>query len=144
MVTLVDVPKDNIIIVIDPTNPSLGIYTNGNIKMFNSTKKDGLKYEPRKISEFFTSNGYDEVTEFLEDYANSFQWASISKKSIEEKYGLEAQNQALKDIREWENNKQKTNSEIKKTKFVEQIKVKDLAAIQQQIKMNDEYESKER
>ena len=40
MVTLIDIPEKDIILVADPTNPSIGLYKNGKIKMFNSDKEE--------------------------------------------------------------------------------------------------------
>lgn len=45
-ITLVDIPEDNIILAIDPTNPALGIYRNGKIYMFNGPN---VKYDNKAL-----------------------------------------------------------------------------------------------
>lgn len=50
VVTLVDLQKDNITLVLDPTNPGIGIYKNGKITMFNSDKENGIKFIPKEYS----------------------------------------------------------------------------------------------
>ena len=54
-VTLVDIPEDNIILVVDTTNPSIGIYKDGSIKMFNPGGENFI--ESREFGDaFFNAN----------------------------------------------------------------------------------------
>ena len=95
MITLVDVKSDNLIVVLDPTNPGIGIYQNGKIEMLNSVKGNELNFDTRKFTTFITSNGYKDGAESVIDFADSYQESKLSPEQIEENYGLDAQYQAL-------------------------------------------------
>lgn len=85
-VVLMDIPNENITLVVDPTNPSIGIFRDGKIYMFSvddgkllsvkylSTSMDGIlsifDYNKRRIQSFFDSN--------------------ISVEELKQKYGVEA------------------------------------------------------
>lgn len=94
MVTLVDLNDKNVTLVIDPTNAGIGVLKNGKIEMFNSTN------EKFKIVSLFNymSNGYKENFE-LELYKLDSFTNLDSIEELNEKYGLDAQNQALKKVR---------------------------------------------
>ena len=51
MVTLVDVPSDELTVVLDPTNPGIGIYKDGKIIMFNRKEKKFQNIHPKKLME---------------------------------------------------------------------------------------------
>lgn len=125
MITLVDVKSDNLIVVLDPTNPGIGIYQNGKIEMLNSVKGNGLNFDTRKFTTFITSNGYKDGAESVIDFADSYQESKLSPKQIEEKYGLDAQNQALKEVRKIEEAKVNKNLSDKES-FKESLKVANL------------------
>jgi hypothetical protein len=100
-VTLVDIPEYNLTVVLDPTNPGIGIYQDGQIKMFNSGKEDGLKFEAKEWSNVaFFQGGIHGIVNTAQDYINSYQKSTLSLEEIEEKFGIEAQNKALKEVRE--------------------------------------------
>lgn len=125
MITLVDVKSDNLIVVLDPTNPGIGIYQNGKIEMLNSVKGNELNFDTRKFTTFITSNGYKDGAESVIDFADSYQESKLSPKQIEEKYGLDAQNQALKEVRKIEEAKANKNLSDKES-FKESLKVANL------------------
>lgn len=100
MLTLVDVPEDNLTIVLDPTNPGIGIYINGKIIMLNSGEENGLEFEAKEYSNaIFTHGGIDGILTVASDYMRSFQKANLTFAEIQSKYGLEAQNKALIEVR---------------------------------------------
>ena len=100
MVTLIDIPEDNIILVADPTNGMLGIYKDGEITMFNSAKENGVKIYPRKTNEaFLITGGIEGPIEVLADYIKSYEEPKLSYEELEKKYGVEAQNRALNQVR---------------------------------------------
>ena len=100
MLTLVDVPEDNLTIVLDPTNPGIGIYINGKIIMLNSGEEHGLEFEAKEYSNaIFTCGGIDGILTVASDYMRSFQKANLTFAEIQSKYGLEAQNKALIEVR---------------------------------------------
>lgn len=100
MVTLVDVPEDNLTLVLDPTNPGIGIYVNGKITMLNSAKENGLEYESKEyMTAIFSRGGMDGILDVASEYMKSFQKPNLSFEEIQTKYGLEAQNLALQEVR---------------------------------------------
>ena len=121
MVTFVDSPEDNLTLVLDPTNPGIGIYTEGKIVMLNSDKENGLNFETKAYMDaVFTKGGIEGVTEEIEDYLKSFRNPNLTKEEIVEKYGIEAQNQALEDLKSKSIINNTTSS---KDKFKQSLKV---------------------
>ncbi|MBR3613641.1 MAG: hypothetical protein IKL55_00480 [Clostridia bacterium] len=101
MITLVDVPEDNLTVVLDPTNPGIGIYLNGKIIMLNSTKENGLDFEAKEyVTAIFSRGGLDGIIGVASDYMKSFQKPKLTFDEIEQKYGLNAQNLAIQEVRE--------------------------------------------
>lgn len=143
MITLVDVKSDNLIVVLDPTNPGIGIYQNGKIEMLNSVKGNELNFDTRKFTTFITSNGYKDGAESVIDFADSYQESKLSPKQIEEKYGLDAQNQALKEVRKIEEAKANKNLSDKES-FKESLKVANLDKTEINQKANVEEKDIER
>lgn len=116
LVTLVDITEDNLILVLDPTNPGIGIYKDGEITMLNSDKENGLTFEAKEyISSFMTKGGLENITDVIKDYVKSFEKSNLTNQEIEEKYGLEAQNRSLNYIR----------TKGKRVEFIESMKVND-------------------
>ena len=122
MITLVDIKSDNLIMVLDPTNPGIGIYQNGKIEMLNSVKGNEIDFDNRNLSTFIGSDGYVRAFGVIADWVNSYKKCNLSKEQIEEKYGLEAQNKALEEVRKI----QKMNDISKKNQFKEELAVKRL------------------
>ena len=143
MITLVDVKSDNLIVVLDPTNPGIGIYQNGKIEMLNSVKGNELNFDTRKFTTFITSNGYKDGAESVIDFADSYQESKLSHEQIEEKYGLDAQNQALKEVRKIEEAKANKNLSDKES-FKESLKVANLDKTEINQKANVEEKDIER
>lgn len=143
MITLVDVKSDNLIVVLDHTNPGIGIYQNGKIEMLNSVKGNELNFDTRKFTTFITSNGYKDGAESVIDFADSYQESKLSPKQIEEKYGLDAQNQALKEVRKIEEAKANKNLSDKES-FKESLKVANLDKTEVNQKANVEEKDIER
>ncbi len=48
MITMVDIVKYNITLVLDPTNPGIGIYKDGKITMLNSDKANDREYKAKE------------------------------------------------------------------------------------------------
>jgi hypothetical protein len=112
MVTLVDIPKDNITLVIDPTNPALGMYVDGKIIIFNTLGEkgiettDSLSYDPKEFSTaFLTRYGYGTLVGTAIDYSMSYKSPNLPIEELCDKYGVEAQNEALKIVRELDSSK---------------------------------------
>lgn len=96
MVTAVDIPDKEITLIIDSTNPSLGVYQNGKIMMFWSEKGHGIDMANMGTSMYAGTLGMLDVTE---EIAKSFLNAEYSKEELEGIYGVDAQNLALEQVR---------------------------------------------
>ena len=116
MVTLIDIPEKDIILVVDPTNPSIGLYKNGKIKMFNSDK-EYVTNEGSTIL-FKGYEGLETVEDFIDSFIND-----ESYEKLKEKYGLEQQNEALEYVRNLENKGQKYKKSLK-VDYVPKVEVK--------------------
>ncbi len=85
-------------LIIDPTNPSIGICYNGNIEIINSNTKDGYTLD-------YTLQG-DKVLNGLQSYdnafdigKNAFKMSSKEFEKIKNEYSIENQNKALEYTR---------------------------------------------
>lgn len=133
LVTLVDSPEDNLILVLDPTNPGIGIYKDGKITMLNSDKKNGISLQPRRyVSSFMTKGGLENISDVVKDYVQSFEKSNLTFDQIEEKYGLEAQNKSLNYIRQAN----------EKDEFVNSLKVENQQENAEKNNITNEYENK--
>ena len=99
-VTLANLPGQNTILVIDPTNPSIGIYKDGKIKLFNSSEKNGMTFDPKELATAIY-NGFDGAINSV-DYIASFEETSSSLDELAKEYGYDEQQKALKEVREKE------------------------------------------
>lgn len=99
MVTLVDIPNEKLTLVLDPTNPGIGVYKNGKIVMLNSNSENEKKYSAKEFGTVILVNGIDSAKSVAEGYINSFQSTELTMEQIQKKYGIEAQNEALLQVR---------------------------------------------
>lgn len=90
LVTLVDVPNKNITLAIDSTNAGIGVMKNGKLIMFNNLEGNyDIKYYANLL--MFGLDDYIKLaTDQIESYINFY-----SIESLEEEYGVDAQNKAL-------------------------------------------------
>ena len=99
VVVLVDIPEDNLTVVLDPTNPGIGVFKNGKIVMLNCTENNMSNISTRLSTTLVKrNNGIENIPDLINDYAKSFEKSKLSPEEIQEKYGLEAQNNALTRI----------------------------------------------
>ena len=135
MVTLVDVPERNVTLVMDPTNPGIGVYINGKIVMLNpkGTEVSG-KYAKMSVKEWTTSvisrGGMDGINDTLKDMIKSYLHSDNLDEVVDgliDEFGLEAQNDALQFVRQKKEEKSIQDSVSKymeqKGTFDESIKV---------------------
>ena len=92
MVTAITLKEDNVILIVDATNPSIGILNNGKIYML-SKAIDGLD-----IKEFGnTILGYEGYLEYqkkiYKSYINKFEYEKLN-----DKYGIDRQNEVLNNV----------------------------------------------
>lgn len=94
-VVLIDIKKDNLTLIIDPTSTLIGIFQDGKIHILNvrETEQDRMQ-ERRPWADLFWR---DDISTFdiPKEYIKSFLPAKLSQSEIEEKYGIKAQNEAL-------------------------------------------------
>ena len=136
MVTLVDIPERNVTLVMDPTNPGIGVYINGKIVMLNPKGTEvSDKYAKMSVKEWTTSvisrGGMDGINDTLKDMIKSYLHSDNLDEVVDgliDEFGLEAQNDALQFVRQKKEEKsiQDSVSEYMKQKetFDESIKVK--------------------
>lgn len=115
-IVAMDSTEDNITLLIDPTNLSLGIYKDGKIQMFNERQADKAIYD-RKIIGEICDRGTEKIIQYPLDYIKSFKEPDLSMEELEEKYGVEAQNRMLEEIEREENKEKEQN------KFKEELKI---------------------
>lgn len=100
-IVALEVKEDNATIMLDPTNPGIGIYKDGEIVMFNS---EGYKEEDKINFErtYFMPIMYEGLDGLKVPFEilNTFREPNLSMEELKQKYGLEAQNKALENVRE--------------------------------------------
>ena len=85
-------------IVFCPTNPSVGVFINGKIHMFNSIGDNPYTYEYKPLGAIIL-NGSEGIKEIPTNFISSMGIYTGSKmKYYESKYGVEAQNRALQEV----------------------------------------------
>lgn len=97
LVTAIDLPHENLTLIIDSTNPSIGVFKNGNIHMFWSNDGKGIEFRPMGHS---IRNGTNGMIDSWFEYVNTFKSTDESVEELEEKWGIDAQNKALEETRQ--------------------------------------------
>ncbi len=97
VMTAVDIKSDNVTLLVDPTNLSLGIYKDGKMYMFNERQPSEAVYD-RKFGTELIFKGTKAITQYPADYIKSFLEPKLSIEELEKKYGLQAQNKMLEQI----------------------------------------------
>lgn len=117
-IVILDSIEENATLILDPTNPGIGVIKNGKITMFNSVGDDKLTLNVTPVMDYIA--GDDRLglrVKLLETYKKT----ELTLEQLQEKYSVEAQNKALESVRE----KEKTFKDTIKiqTKTGENIKV---------------------
>ena len=120
LVTIVDIKKYNITLVLDPTNPGIGIYRDGKITMLNSDKVNDREYKAKE----YINTTFDgaRMEDTIKDYISTYKTPNISDDEIEKLFGIEAQNKALAEVRAMDIETTMEN-ENKENDFLESIKI---------------------
>ncbi len=92
MVSCITLKDEDTILIVDPTNPSIGVLQNGKIQML-SQAKDGLSIKDIGM----TILGIDGYMDYQKKILESFT-TNDNLDDLNEKYGIDAQNNALSDI----------------------------------------------
>lgn len=98
VVTAIDLPNENMTLILDPTNPSIGVFKNGKIHMFSTN--DGTGLSPRPISNIIFKG--DSVVDVSSDIVQTFLPTDKSIEELKEIYGPKALNDVLKEVEEIE------------------------------------------
>ena len=93
-VVMMDVPNETYNLIVDPTNPSIGIFKNGQIYTFSTD--DGKGVSNPYYSQFF--DGYASEYDYQNKVKNSYQ--DLDMDLLRSKWGIEAENIALNEARE--------------------------------------------
>ncbi len=103
VVVAVDVKEDNITLIIDPTACAIGVFKDGKIIMLNSLETEnpyGMYRTPLKDLAYRGVGALQIPKEYIKSFLNP----SMSIEEINEKYGVEAQKEALESARKKEEN----------------------------------------
>jgi hypothetical protein len=118
MVTAVDIPNENITLILDTTNPGIGVFKNGKIHMFYT--KDGSGIEYKMLGQLF--QGLQGTIDMGIDTIESFIPTKYSLEELENLYGTDAQNKALEELSEMEKTEEKED-------FIPKVSVNEKLAI---------------
>ncbi len=93
MVSCIKLKDADVLLIVDPTNPSIGVLKNGKVHMLSNVVTNGIKIKPigNIIFGKDASNNYTE--KIFESYLTN---GDIDV--LKEKYGLDAQNEVLDEI----------------------------------------------
>ena len=83
-------------LVVDPTNPAIGVINNGKIYMFTSKNDECLKY--KFISQFAITNSDPFKIEAKFIKSNIFSLSDEELEQLEQEWGIAAQNESLERI----------------------------------------------
>lgn len=119
-VVAVDLKEENLTLIIDPTNICLGVFKNGEITIFNSLDEQNSYDMDRTPLDEISYRGL-EAMEVPYEYVKSFLNPFSSIEMLEEKFGIEAQNNALESAEIKEQNYIYEMS--KEEKFKDRLKV---------------------
>ena len=83
--------KYNCYLVIDPTNPSIGVLEDGKIRMLNYDTTEFIEYRPTGQYFFYAGDNYIRANKALYE---SYKY-DVDYDALKEEYGLDAQNKIL-------------------------------------------------
>lgn len=92
-VTMINIPGEDYSLILDPTNSGIGVISNGKIDMFNS---DNENYYVTELSNALLM-GYDIIFSTELNELKSY-FTKHSLEELNELYGLDAQNEAIKKL----------------------------------------------
>ena len=93
MVSCVKLKEDDVLLIVDPTNPSIGVLKNGEITMLSNQMMKGIKIKP--VGNLML--GSDHRKEYLKKLTESLFTAGDIN-TLKEKYGITSQNETLEEI----------------------------------------------
>ena len=93
MVSCIKLKEDDVLLIVDPTNPSIGVLKNGEIMMLSNQVMKGIKIKP--VGNLML--GSDNRKEYLKKLTESLFTAGDIN-TLKEKYGITSQNETLEEI----------------------------------------------
>ena len=93
MVSCIKLKEDDVLLIVDPTNPSIGVLKNGEITMLSNQMMKGIKIKP--VGNLML--GSDNRKEYLKKLTESLFTAGDIN-TLKEKYGITSQNDTLEEI----------------------------------------------
>ena len=93
MVSCIKLKEDDVLLIVDPTNPSIGVLKNGEITMLSNQMMKGIKIKP--VGNLML--GSDNRKEYLKKLIESLFTAGDIN-TLKEKYGITSQNETLEEI----------------------------------------------
>lgn len=93
-VVIMDIPGEDYNLIVDPTNPSIGVFKEGKIYLFSTN--DGMGLSSPYLSQLF--NGFETEWDYQTRLRNSYQ--SLNLDELNTKWGIDAENIALNEARE--------------------------------------------
>lgn len=96
-IVVLDSIEENATLILDPTNPGIGIIKNGKITMFNSIGDNKLTLKVTPIADYIMG---DNRLELREKLLETYKRTDLTLEQLQEKYSVEAQNRALETVRE--------------------------------------------
>lgn len=96
-IVVLDSIEENATLILDPTNPGIGIIKNGKITMFNSIGDNKLTLKATPIADYIMG---DNRLELREKLLETYKITDLTLEQLQEKYSLEAQNRAIETVRE--------------------------------------------
>ena len=96
MVTVLDIPEDNISLIVDATNPSIGYLKQGKIYMLSNYYGKGLEFA--NLGQVFFNDTKNYLSIEFEKVNSAFKFNDLN--DINKKYGHDAQNEALLYVRD--------------------------------------------
>lgn len=105
MVTMLDIPYENLTLIIDTTNPSIGVFRAGEIYMFATENGKGITTPYLNQ----VTAGIDSQMKYTISVMQSYFKNNEDMDTLKQRWGIEAQNKALNQVR----NINKTHEEKK-------------------------------
>lgn len=103
MVTAIDLKEEDVTLIIDSTNCNLGVFEDGKIYMFFNDTGNGMRATTLgNLLGFTGGENFGGIIQLTEDQIKSMLSSKISVAELAEKYGVEAQNRALKEVQRME------------------------------------------
>lgn len=93
-ITILELQDEDLTILVDSTNPAIGVYVDGKIQMLSN---DDLKINSANIMNAI-SRGKTGTFQTISELTQSITNRKLDINQLEEKFGVEAQNKALEEV----------------------------------------------